>query len=481
MILAVRHVLFARPDQLDRRARHLLGDQHGLADVIGAAAPAEAAAQQHLVDVALRDRQAGGFRRHGERRLAVLRAAPHHALVGGDAGRGVHRLHGDMVLVGEAVGRLHLPGRAVDRGPGVADRVADEGLAGVEAFLEHGLDRVGLNVSQLADIPFGRQGGERGPCVPVGVGHDHDGVAVDRQDLLHAGHLRDLGGVEALELAADHGAGPDGRDQHAREGEIDTVDLPAGDLVERVEPLQRLAGDRPVLGILELHRPGRLEPGRRRRDRAVGQRLAGGVRDDAVGRAAFAGRHLPLGRRRRDQHLARHGAALADILMAFADAAAATGREVLPDPVATKVLSRSRIFPGDLVPVATQLLGDELGETGERALPHLGAGDADHHLVVGMDHHPGVDLLDFGGLRRLEGNGKAERETAGHGRTADQEAAAAERGLDRHDASSLRPWPRRGSPRAPAGRCRSGRCWSWPRRCRRRSGWAWRPGAQWPP
>ena len=34
VIAAVRHVLFARPDQLDRRARHLLGDQHGLANVI---------------------------------------------------------------------------------------------------------------------------------------------------------------------------------------------------------------------------------------------------------------------------------------------------------------------------------------------------------------------------------------------------------------------------------------------------------------
>ena len=34
MIGAVRHVLFARPDQLDRRARHLLGDQHRLGDVV---------------------------------------------------------------------------------------------------------------------------------------------------------------------------------------------------------------------------------------------------------------------------------------------------------------------------------------------------------------------------------------------------------------------------------------------------------------
>jgi hypothetical protein len=49
-----------RPDQLDRRARHLLGDQHRLAHpVVHRAAAAEAAAQVDLVDLALRRRQAG--------------------------------------------------------------------------------------------------------------------------------------------------------------------------------------------------------------------------------------------------------------------------------------------------------------------------------------------------------------------------------------------------------------------------------------
>ena len=237
MVLAVRHVLFARPDELDRRAGHLLGDQHGLADIVGAAAPAEAAAQQHLVDVALVDRQPGGLRRGGERRLAVLRAAPHLALVGRVARGGVHRLHGDVVLVGEAVGRGDLLGRPVDRGLGVAHLVADEGFAGVEAFLQHGVDGLGLDLAQLADVPVGGQRGERGARVPVGVGDHHDGVAVDRHDLLHARHLLDLGGVEALELAADHRAGAHGGDQHAGHGEVDAVELLAGDLVERVEPL----------------------------------------------------------------------------------------------------------------------------------------------------------------------------------------------------------------------------------------------------
>ena len=46
MVVPVQHVLLARPDQLDRRAGHLLGDQHRLAHVVVAgAAPAEAAAE----------------------------------------------------------------------------------------------------------------------------------------------------------------------------------------------------------------------------------------------------------------------------------------------------------------------------------------------------------------------------------------------------------------------------------------------------
>ncbi len=58
MELALRHVLFARPQQLDRRARHLLGDDDRLPDIIGHAAPAEAAAEHQLVHFAFFGRQA---------------------------------------------------------------------------------------------------------------------------------------------------------------------------------------------------------------------------------------------------------------------------------------------------------------------------------------------------------------------------------------------------------------------------------------
>jgi hypothetical protein len=52
MISALRHVFFARPKQFDRCARHLLGDQDGLPDIVGRGATAEAAARHHPVDIA---------------------------------------------------------------------------------------------------------------------------------------------------------------------------------------------------------------------------------------------------------------------------------------------------------------------------------------------------------------------------------------------------------------------------------------------
>ena len=83
VIEAVLHVLFAGPQQLDRRARHLLGDQHRL-DARSRRVPRRpkpppsiTLCTSHLVG-----RQARRRDRGCERRLAVLRAAPHLALVG---------------------------------------------------------------------------------------------------------------------------------------------------------------------------------------------------------------------------------------------------------------------------------------------------------------------------------------------------------------------------------------------------------------
>src|SRR5260370_31654725 len=100
------HVLFARPDELDRRARHLLGDRHRLADIIDPAPAAEAAAAYGLVHIALADRQARLLRRRRERRLPVLSGAPDLAFVRRIERGHIHRLPGGVVLVWIVVSRL---------------------------------------------------------------------------------------------------------------------------------------------------------------------------------------------------------------------------------------------------------------------------------------------------------------------------------------------------------------------------------------
>src|SRR6266705_625421 len=71
-------------------------------------------------------------------------------------------------------------------------------------------------------------------------------------------------------------------------------------------------------------------------------------------------------------------AAAAHIVLRAADAAAAAGRHVAPDALAGEVLAGKDVLGRDLLPVALELLGDELREAGERALRHLRARDADH-------------------------------------------------------------------------------------------------------
>ena len=118
VVAAVQHVLLARPEQLDRRAGHLLGDRTAWRDIVlECAAPAEAAAEMDLVDLALVGRQAGGRQRRRERGLAVLRRHPDLAALRRVERRRVHRLHRRVVLERIGVDRLDLLRRAGDARP----------------------------------------------------------------------------------------------------------------------------------------------------------------------------------------------------------------------------------------------------------------------------------------------------------------------------------------------------------------------------
>ena len=149
--------------------------------------------------VALADREAGLLRRCGERGLAVLSRAPDLALVRRVERGRIHRLHGGVVEVGEAVDCLDLALGGADAGLGVARLVADEGLFGVEPGFE-----------ELGDAGAGHLGG---PDLPLRVEHPARGVVrevlaeVDRRSGAAAAHAVGAGGADD--------AGRDGRAHHA--------------------------------------------------------------------------------------------------------------------------------------------------------------------------------------------------------------------------------------------------------------------------
>src|SRR5881396_1138419 len=388
----VRLILLAAPDQFDGYAGELLRDGDRLARVVlRAAAPAESASEVELVYFARGERQSRFLAGRGERAFGALRRRPYFDLVRSDYGRAVHRLHGRVREEGRAVDRFDFFRSAGDRLERIADLGVGESVVGSQAFLQALGDGRARLRGVRAFVPDDGQGLERGLRPPPGVGNDCDRPVVHLDRAAHAGHLRDLGLVEAHQLAAVHRAGLDRGAQHARQLEIDRIDLAAVQLVGRVQALHGLAGDLPVLRVLELDalRIGGCEVRRRDGDPAVGRAALGsGVRDDAVGDGELACRNLPLLRRRLHEHHARRSAAAAHIVLRAADAAAAAGRHVSPDALAGEVLPGKDVLGRDLLPVALELLGDELREAGERALPHLRARDADHAGTVGPDDDP---------------------------------------------------------------------------------------------
>ncbi len=463
VIAAVRHVFFTAPQELHRYAGHLLGDEHRLTHVVvKRPAPAEAATKVHLVDLDPIGRQTGGVDRHRERGLAVLRRPPAFALLRRPARGEVHRLHRRVVLIRIVVDRLDLLGSAGERGFDIAVLHADERFGRIETGLQDCVDRRARHLGARALVPNHRQCIDRGLGVPPGIRNDRDARIAHLHDLFDTWHARDLGGVEALDLAALHRAIADRRVQHAGQLQIGAVHLFAGELVVGVEPLDRLADELPVLRILEWHVFRRFQL-----RRGFGHFAVGGlaparvVRDDAVRHRAFGHRYFPLVRRRLHQHHSRRRAAFAHVFVRHADAAAATGGKVAPDALARDALPRRRVLGGHLRPIALQLLGHHLRQTGEGALPHLGAGDADHHGVVWTDHHPRIDLgRTIVGAHhfRPEWQAQTKREPTAYRHRRREERAAIHIQFDRHGCPFTH-WPRHGSPCAPLGRCRSDRCW----------------------
>ena len=246
VVVALHHVLFARPQQLDRRAGHLPSRSAPPGDVVlERAAPPEAAAEVDLVDVALLGRQAGGGQQRGEARPRRPASAPRLRTVRRVARRGVHRLHRRVVLERVGVDRLDLLRRAGER----RLRRRRSGCRRTPAP-RRGRPSASRRCSRSRPWRSGpRPTGSAAASSAVFACHQVSATTATAESptcttFFTPFMLVTSAGVEALDLAAEHRAVLDRRVQHAGQLQVEAVDLLAGDLVGGVEPRERLA-DRP--------------------------------------------------------------------------------------------------------------------------------------------------------------------------------------------------------------------------------------------
>ena len=339
-VLVVRHVVFARPQQLDRHARQprgrpLLGDDPGdprhLDVVVAHEPPAESAAGAHEMERHVLGRNAGA-----ERRMLLgrnLARRPDLQLPIVEVRRGVLRFERRMRQQREEVLGLD----DLRRGPECRLDVADHG-AGRTAGAAPAARcrcrrrrrrgcrrgrRLGRQLARLRQVPIAAlrrdrtlvpgdlQRASRVVGQPPAVGHDRHARSqrvvalpgrLDDERVLDAGQPLDLVEVGADGLAAEDVALHQHRVEHVGERDVDAEDRTPVTISRLSTPRIRLPmilksrGFLSAASMAAVSGTGRLAA--RDESERVGRRaLGGGVRDDTARRRQLALRDVPLLRR----------------------------------------------------------------------------------------------------------------------------------------------------------------------------------------
>ena len=341
-----------------------------------------------------------------------------------------------------------------------------------------------------AEVPFDRHRLERFLGAPEIVGDDRHAIG-HRHGGDDSAAPGDGWEIVGLELAAEHRAIGDSGVGHAGQTGVDSEPRRAGDLERRVDAFDPLADQLELIGRLDRGLRGERDLGGVRREFAEGRRAPGGVMPhEAIAGDARGGLHAPSRRGRRDEPRAGGSARLLQEHARAAHRPRAPGAHRLIDIVVDEVPIGGSVFDLHLGEVAFQLLGQDHRHRGQHALPHVGLGDPQRDGIVGVDDDEGVDLvgrLSGLGAPRFAFDGRCVRELrreccdgeAASGREAGLDEGASGKS-DRHRIS-LKSWRvrRRDAPRrACADRSRSGRYWTSPRQCPRRSGAGCAKGAR---
>ena len=191
--------------------------------------------------------------------------------------------------------------------------------------------------------------------------------------------------------------------QHAGQLQVNTEIFAAIHLVGRIQTAHGLTRNAPLARLFkgEGFRVWGRELGGIQSHLSVRDRAAGnGVGDDPLFSQQFAHGHLPTVGGSLHEHQAGGSTPAPHVVVRGADAAAATSGHIAPSPFAGQALAWRGHFGGDFGPIAIQLFGHQLRQAGSGALPHFGAGNANHTGVIRLDHHPNIDFVGSeGGVR----------------------------------------------------------------------------------
>ena len=424
-------VVFAGPGQLHRPAC-LLCDGRRFHHIIILQAPAEPTAHPHHVDGDIFRGHAQQFRHGGTARFRILRRRPDLDRVAINAGRAIDRLHRHMR----------------DEGVGIVGGHALGGLGHRRAHIAAGVDRHGGRLAfgigrqlrpsrgglegggAVAPFHFQRRAGAFG--VPGGVGQDGNpaGQAFillrsgHDEGVLHAAHRLDGRQIGRFHLGALHAGFVEGGVDHARHHRIDAVILLAGHDGAVVHAGLETADQAEILGIFHRHagHVGRWQSGSSRCELAIRRPLRA-VDHVAFFGAQFRHRHAPRRRGGLQDHRPRACTHPTHQLILGGHGHRSAGH--LP---AIDLRIGQRRHDLDSGPIGVQLLGDYHRQAGADALAHFRIARHDADAARGGDHHPGVQLPRFGGVRAL--GRQAQIKAAPNRRAGKQEIAAAE--LDVH-------------------------------------------------
>ena len=220
----VHHVIFARPDGLDRHARHCFRDYRGLCNKVHFNLATETTTQIGRVNVDLLRLQAGCSRNRWRHQGLELRRRPNFRAVALDQDGRVERLHCTVGQELEFVFRFQLLGGAAQCGIHVTTSL-DFDAVFRHAVGQHLGDGVAAQGRVLGHVPLDIALGQRLFRIPVAIGNHRHAVGVsvvELNDFLRAGRGHHRGFVETCDFATDNRTHFHRSDHHAGGLNVDT-------------------------------------------------------------------------------------------------------------------------------------------------------------------------------------------------------------------------------------------------------------------